>query len=191
MPKNLTLSRESKCPGVPPTRLFILQVSGRRIWRPYFASTPHLTFDQMVRRLPDFLKPFEFMKLNPRPTLWRPWQEDCFFTHNWNLTFIGLPKVNKRKQHCPTLTADEITHIVASAKGRYRVAAAPLAASNIRISELLGLRVEKHISDDRNRLFIRQQRRNGVVMSRTHSRRQQQTGTSTDTLRSPKCWTMI
>jgi integrase len=81
------------------------------------------------------------------------------YPRNWNLTFIGLPKVNKRKQHCPTLTADEITHLVASAKGRYRVAAALLAGSNIRISELLALRVEKHISDDRSTLFIRQQRR--------------------------------
>ena len=78
---------------------------------------------------------------------------------NWNLGFIGLPKVNERKQHCPTLVADEITHIVAHAKGRYRVAAAILAGSNIRISELLALRVEKHISDDRRTLFIRQQRR--------------------------------
>jgi hypothetical protein len=51
--------------SVSPTRLLILQVSGRRIWRPCFASTPHLTFDQVVRRLPDFLIPFEFMKLNP------------------------------------------------------------------------------------------------------------------------------
>jgi integrase len=78
---------------------------------------------------------------------------------NWNLAFIGVPKVNKRKQHCPTLTADEITHIVASAKGRYRVAAALFPGSDIRISELLALRIEKHISEDRSTLFIRQQRR--------------------------------
>jgi integrase len=66
---------------------------------------------------------------------------------------------DERKQHCPTLTADEITHIVANAKGRYRVAAALLAGSNMRISELLALRIEKHVSDDRSTLFIRQQRR--------------------------------
>jgi integrase len=91
---------------------------------------------------------------------------------NWNLAFIGLPKVNKRKQHCPTFTADEITHIVANAKGKYRVAAALLAGSNIRISELLALRIEKHISDDRRTLFIRQQRR-------------KQGGGVTDTLKTP------
>jgi integrase len=91
---------------------------------------------------------------------------------NWNLAFIGLPKVNKRKQHCPTFTADEITHIVANAKGKYRVAAALLAGSNIRISELLALRIEKHLSDDRSTLFIRQQRR-------------KQGGGVTDTLKTP------
>jgi integrase len=77
----------------------------------------------------------------------------------WNLTFISLPKVNERKQHCPTLVANEITHIVANTRGKYRVASAILAGSNIRISELLALRIEKHISDDRRTLFIRQQRR--------------------------------
>jgi prevent-host-death family protein len=88
---------------------------------------------------------------------------------NWNLAFIGLPKVNKRKQHCPTLMADEITHIVANAKGKYRVAAALLAGSNIRISELLALRIEKHISDDRSTLFIRRvedERRSLVIEKR-------------------------
>jgi len=77
----------------------------------------------------------------------------------WNLVFIGLPKVNKRKQHCPTLTPGEITHIVANAKGKYRVVAALSAGSSTRISELLALRVEKHISGDRSTLFVRQQRR--------------------------------
>ena len=91
---------------------------------------------------------------------------------NWNLAFIGLPKVNKRKQHCPTLTADEITHIVENANGKYRVAAALLAGSNIRISELLALRIEKHVSDDRSTLLIRQQRR-------------KQGGGVTDTLKTP------
>jgi integrase len=36
--------------------------------------------------------------------------------------------------------------------------AALLAGSDVRISELLALRIEKHISDDRKTMFIRQQR---------------------------------
>jgi hypothetical protein len=45
-----------------------------------------------------------------------------------------------------------------------------LAGSNIRISELLALQVEKHISDDRSPLFIRQQRRNEKELLRDFDR---------------------
>ena len=38
------------------------------------------------------------------------------------------------------------------------MAAALFAGANVRVSELLALRIEKHISDDRTTLYIRQQR---------------------------------
>lgn len=88
------------------------------------------------------------------------------YPRNWNLAFIGLPKVDKKKQHRPTLTASEMTQLVANAKGRYQMGAVLLAGSSVRISELLALRIEKHISDDRKTLYIRQQRRkNGKGVS--------------------------
>jgi integrase len=80
------------------------------------------------------------------------------YPREWDITYITVPKVNKRKQHRPTLLGEEVTHIVANAKGRYQVGSALLAGCNARISELLALRIEKHISDDRSTLFIRQQR---------------------------------
>jgi integrase len=80
------------------------------------------------------------------------------YPREWDLAFIGLPKVNKRKQHRPTLSGDEMTHLVAQARNRYQMGAALLAGSNVRISELLALRIEKHISEDRKTMFIRQQR---------------------------------
>jgi len=51
-----------------------------------------------------------------------------------------------------------MTHIVANAKGKYQTGAALLAGSDLRISELLALRIESHIADDRSTLYIRQQR---------------------------------
>jgi integrase len=77
----------------------------------------------------------------------------------WNLTFIGLPKVDKKKQHRPTLTPKEMSHLVANLTGRYQMGAALLAGSSLRISELLALRIEEHISGDRKTLYIRQQRK--------------------------------
>ena len=77
----------------------------------------------------------------------------------WNLAFIGLPTVDKKKQHRPTLTGEEMTQLVANTAGRYQTGAALLAGSSVRISELLALRIEKHISNDRKTLYIRQQRK--------------------------------
>jgi integrase len=76
----------------------------------------------------------------------------------WNLAFIGVPKVNKRKQHRPTLSGAELTYIIANSKGKGRVGLALIAGGDVRISELLALQIEKHVSDDRSTLFIRQQR---------------------------------
>jgi hypothetical protein len=80
------------------------------------------------------------------------------YPREWHFEYIGLPRVNKRKQHRPTLSGDEMTYIVGEAKGRYQMGAAQLAGSDVRISELLALRIEKHISADRRTLFICQQR---------------------------------
>ena len=80
------------------------------------------------------------------------------YPREWDLAYIAVPKVNKRKQHRPTLSGEEMTYIVANTKEKYQVGAALLAGCDARISELLALRVEKHISDDRTTLFIRQQR---------------------------------
>jgi integrase len=77
----------------------------------------------------------------------------------WNLAFIGLPTVDKKKQHRPTLAVEEITQLVTNTAGRYQMGVALLAGSNMRISELLALCIEKHISDDRQTLYIRQQRK--------------------------------
>jgi integrase len=51
-----------------------------------------------------------------------------------------------------------MSYIVANARGRYQMAAALLAGADVRISELLALRIEKHISHDRTTLYIREQR---------------------------------
>jgi integrase len=51
-----------------------------------------------------------------------------------------------------------MTYIVANAKSKYQVGSALLAGRDVRISELLALRIEEHISADRSTVFIRQQR---------------------------------
>ena len=81
------------------------------------------------------------------------------YPREWDLAYIGLPRVNKREQHRPTFTAKEISFITANAKRLvYQVLFALLAGSGLRIGELLALEIGKHLSTDCSVLYIRQQR---------------------------------
>jgi integrase len=52
------------------------------------------------------------------------------YPREWDLAYIGLPKVSKREQHRPTFTAKEIVHIIKSCKRAiYRVAVVLLVAT--------------------------------------------------------------
>jgi integrase len=88
------------------------------------------------------------------------------YPREWDLAYIGLPKVNKREQHRPTFTAKEVVHIIRSCKRAiYRVAVVLLVATGIRIAELLALEIGKHISPDCTVVYIRQQRsRKGEIV---------------------------
>ncbi|HYL46512.1 MAG TPA: tyrosine-type recombinase/integrase, partial [Candidatus Limnocylindrales bacterium] len=81
------------------------------------------------------------------------------YPREWDLAYIGLPRVNKREQHRPTFTPKEVSFIVANARHpRYKVLFALLAGSGLRIGELLALEIGKHISTDCSVLYVRQQR---------------------------------
>lgn len=88
------------------------------------------------------------------------------YPREWDLAYIGLPKVSKREQHRPTFIANEIVHIIKSCKRAiYRIAVVVLVATGIRIAELLALEVGKHISPDCTVIYIRQQRsRKGEIV---------------------------
>ena len=88
------------------------------------------------------------------------------YPREWDLAYIGLPRVSKREQHRPTFTATEIVRIIKSCKRAiYRIAVVLLVATGIRIAELLALEVGKHISPDCTVVYIRQQRsRKGEIV---------------------------
>ncbi len=80
------------------------------------------------------------------------------FPRQWDLNYIGLPAVDKKTQKTPTLEATEIETILAAAKKLYRVLYCLLAGSGLRISEALGLEIEKHFSANCSIVYVRQQR---------------------------------
>lgn len=65
---------------------------------------------------------------------------DQLYPRKWNHDFIGLPIVEKEKQHRPTVTAAEIEEILASTKQRYAVIFALLAGTGLRFGEVLALK---------------------------------------------------
>jgi integrase len=63
------------------------------------------------------------------------------FPIKWNGKFIDAPVVDKRKQHKPSFTGQQVSEIVQAARGRMQMVAILLAASGLRAGELLGLEV--------------------------------------------------
>ena len=58
----------------------------------------------------------------------------------WNHDFIGLPVVEKEKQHRPTVTEAELGEILTRSKKRFAVLFAVLAGTGLRIGEALALK---------------------------------------------------
>lgn len=81
------------------------------------------------------------------------------YPRDWDLGYIGLPRVNKREQHRPTFTAKEISFIMLNVRQPiYKVLFALLAGSGLRIGELLALEIGKQVSADSSIISVRQQR---------------------------------
>jgi integrase len=74
-----------------------------------------------------------------------------------------LPAV--RKQRKPAFTSDQVSKIIERATGQYKVVFTVLAASGLRISELLGLKIV-NVLDDGYRLRIVEKNYNGVQEDR-------------------------
>jgi HK97 family phage prohead protease len=79
---------------------------------------------------------------------------DQIYPRKWNHDFIGLPIVQKEKQHRPTVTEAEVDEILAKAKNRYAVIFALLAGTGLRFGEALALK-NTSLSPDRRVLFVR------------------------------------
>jgi integrase len=65
---------------------------------------------------------------------------DQIYPRTWNHNFIGLPIVQRDKQHRPTVTETELESILAGVKKRYAVLFALLAGTGLRIGEALALK---------------------------------------------------
>jgi integrase len=76
---------------------------------------------------------------------------------------LDLPEV--RDQHTPSFSAEEVQRIVCSAKGQYQMLYALLAGTGMRMGELSGLEIDKHISHDASTIKIQQSVWSGAVQA--------------------------
>jgi integrase len=83
------------------------------------------------------------------------------FPRRWDSEFIDLPIVRNQRQ--PKFTTETMSAIVQNATGQCRVLYALLAGSGLRIGEVLGLELGKHISNDGRTLHIRQSVWEGIT----------------------------
>ncbi len=76
------------------------------------------------------------------------------YPRTWNCDFIGLPIIQRDRQHRPTITESELQTILTNTKGQYFALFELLAGTGLRIGEALGLRVTD-LSPDCHVLHVR------------------------------------
>jgi integrase len=84
------------------------------------------------------------------------------YPRKWNVRFIDMPIVDKKKQKTPCFTGEVVTGIVQKATGLYRMLFILCAAAGLRIGEALGIDI-KDISPDCSTIKIRQKAWNGQI----------------------------
>jgi integrase len=72
---------------------------------------------------------------------------DEVYPRKWNHDFIGLPIIDKNKQHRPTVTESEVSEITSHRSFRFGVLFSLLAGTGLRIGEALALKA-RDFSDD-------------------------------------------
>jgi integrase len=85
------------------------------------------------------------------------------YIRHWNPRLLDMPRIDKRLLNTPCFTPEIISGLVKWSHPRERMLFTLEGASGLRISELLGLEIDKHISDDCSTLRIVQQAYRGQV----------------------------
>lgn len=74
---------------------------------------------------------------------------DQVYPRKWNHDFVGLPIIDPKKQHRPTVTAAEVGDIINGATERFAVLFALLAGTGLRAGEALALKATDFTPDYR------------------------------------------
>jgi len=93
-------------------------------------------------------------------------QGEEIYPRKWNNEFIDLPVVEKDKQNTPSFSAEVMTGLARWKKPRERMIFVLCGAAGLRIGEVLGIEIDKHVAPDFLTLYIKQKVRHGKVEQR-------------------------
>ena len=93
-------------------------------------------------------------------------QGEQIYPRKWNHEFIDLPVPQKDKRNTPSFSAEVMTGLARWKKPRERMIFILCGATGLRIGEVLGIEIDKHISSDFLTLYIQQQVRRGKIEER-------------------------
>jgi integrase len=88
------------------------------------------------------------------------------YPRKWNHEFMDVPLVEKSKQNTPSFSSEVMTGLVKWKKPKERMLFILCGAAGFRISEVLGVEIDKHISSDFRTIRVRQQARHCKVKER-------------------------
>jgi integrase len=88
------------------------------------------------------------------------------YPRQWNHEFMDMPLVEKLKQNRPSFSSDVMTGLAKWRKPQQRMLFILCGAAGLRISEALGIEIDKHTSSDFKTISIRQQARHCKVKER-------------------------
>ena len=88
------------------------------------------------------------------------------YPRKWNHEFMDVPLVEKSKQNTPSFSSEVMTGLAKWKKPKERMLFVLCGATGLRISEALGIEIDKHISFDFRTISVRQQARHCKVKTR-------------------------
>jgi hypothetical protein len=81
------------------------------------------------------------------------------YPRDWNHEFMDVPLVEKSKQNTPSFSSEVLTGLARWKNPKTRMLFILCGAAGSRISEALGIEIDRHISSDFRTISIRQQAR--------------------------------
>ena len=95
---------------------------------------------------------------------------EALYPRTWKANLIDMPIVDPDEQNTPEFARDTLTGLAANHKPQMRMLFILAGATGVRIAELLGLEIDKHISPDFRTISICQQGINGMIVNRVKKR---------------------